>query len=40
MAKDPKFGDMAKALKAGLENLKKWYCRVDDSDVYFICLGM
>lgn len=39
MAKLPKFREMRKPIEAGLENLKKWYCRVDDTDVYFVCLG-
>jgi hypothetical protein len=30
---------MEPALDNGLENLQKWYHKVDDTDVYFICLG-
>lgn len=28
------------AIEAGLENIDKWYQKTDDTDVYFVCLGM
>lgn len=31
---------MCDAIKKGLEKLQKWYMRIDESDTYFICLGM
>jgi hypothetical protein len=40
MSQLPKFCEMMPAIEAGLENLKKWYHRTDDTDAYFICLGM
>src|SRR3954454_1567176 len=40
MANDPKFQVVEDAIQAGLKNLGKWYQKVDDTDVYFICLGM
>jgi hypothetical protein len=40
MANNPKFALISHAIKAGLENLCKWYRKVDDTNVYFICLGM
>jgi hypothetical protein len=39
MADHPKFADISDAINAGLENLNKWYRKIDDTDVYFICLG-
>ncbi|KAL0958654.1 hypothetical protein HGRIS_014979 [Hohenbuehelia grisea] len=36
----PRFRDLASAINAGLNNLRKWYNKVDDSDAYFICLGL
>jgi hypothetical protein len=39
MAQQPKFRDMLEAFKNSLENLCKWYCSVNDTDAYFICLG-
>jgi hypothetical protein len=41
MTAHPRFEDVSHALEAGLENLRtrKWYCKIDDTDVYFICLG-
>jgi hypothetical protein len=40
MANDPKFQVVEDAIQAGLKSLGKWYRKVDDTDVYFICLGM
>ena len=39
MAAHPKFADISDAINAGLENLNKWYRKIDDTDIYFICLG-
>ncbi|KAG2050400.1 hypothetical protein BDR06DRAFT_1011235 [Suillus hirtellus] len=39
MADDEKFSSIADALQAGLENLGKWSHKMDEIDVYFICLG-
>ena len=35
----PKFETVAPAIRAGIDNLSKWYQKTDDTDVYFICLG-
>lgn len=40
MARVPKFQDFKPALEAGLDNLRKWYRKVNETDVYFICLGL
>jgi len=40
MAASPKFMDISSSITAGLENLRKWYGKTDDTDAYFICLGM
>ena len=40
MARSSKFDSLTWAIDAGLDNLCKWYRKVDDTDVYFICLGM
>ncbi len=40
MVKEPKFAKISFAIEAGLEKLRKWYKAVDDSDMYFICLGV
>ena len=37
---NPKFYAVKDAIQAGLKNLGKWYRKVDETDVYFICLGM
>jgi len=26
-------------INGGLENIRKWYHKIDDTNVYFICLG-
>ena len=39
MANHSRFDEVEGAIRAGLENLTKWYQKVDESDVYFICLG-
>jgi hypothetical protein len=40
MMNNPKFYAVKDAIQAGLKNLGKWYRKVDETDVYFICLGM
>jgi hypothetical protein len=40
MAKHNRFQDVTAAIDAGLENIRKWYQKVDDTDAYFICLSM
>ncbi|THG95548.1 hypothetical protein EW026_g6127 [Hermanssonia centrifuga] len=40
MVKEPKFAKISFAIEAGLEKLQKWYKAVDDSAMYFICLGV
>ena len=41
MAEKPKFREVKDAMTNGVENLKKWYRKVDKtSAAYFICLGM
>ncbi|KAG1748410.1 uncharacterized protein EDB91DRAFT_1079374 [Suillus paluster] len=39
MANCSKFDDFSIAINSGLDNLRKWYHKIDESDVYFICLG-
>jgi len=34
-----KFTEIVPAVRAGLDNLKKWYRKMDETDAYFICLG-
>jgi len=38
-ARLPKFKEIEPAIRAGLDNLGKWYCKTDETDMYFICLG-
>lgn len=40
MARHEKFSNVSDAISAGMENLNKWYRKVDDTDAYFIALGM
>jgi hypothetical protein len=40
MADLPKFSEVEDAIRKGLENIDKWYRKVNDTDAYFICLGM
>jgi hypothetical protein len=40
MADLPKFSDVEHAIRKGLQNIDKWYRKVNDTDAYFICLGM
>jgi hypothetical protein len=37
MAKNAKYAQIVPALKAGLDNLRKWYRILDESSIYFIC---
>ena len=39
MAKHDRFEQVHTAIDARLENLQKWYRKVDDTDAYFISLG-
>lgn len=39
MAGSSKFADFATAIDCGIDNLRKWYHKIDETDVYFICLG-
>ena len=34
----PKFDEVSSAIGMALENVNKWYCKVDESDAYFILL--
>jgi hypothetical protein len=40
MANLSKFSEVEYAIRKGLENIDKWYRKVNDTDAYFICLGM
>lgn len=40
MAELPKYYEVEHAIRKGLENIDKWYRKVNDTDAYFICLGM
>jgi hypothetical protein len=40
MASYSKFNDFSNVIQSGLDNLHKWYHKIDESDVYFICLSM
>ncbi|KAF8156025.1 hypothetical protein B0H34DRAFT_517919 [Crassisporium funariophilum] len=40
MADLPKYNEVQHAIRKGLENIDKWYRKVNDTDAYFICLGM
>jgi hypothetical protein len=33
---DPKYVPVHEALAAGLANMEKWYCKADDTSIYFI----
>ncbi|KAG6912234.1 hypothetical protein DXG01_016106, partial [Tephrocybe rancida] len=35
-----KFEKIAHAIQKGLEKIQKWYNKTDDSNMYFICLGL
>ena len=38
MANHPKFSEVEGSIYKGIENLDKWYNKVNDTDAYFICL--
>ncbi|KAG2033897.1 hypothetical protein BDR03DRAFT_1013907 [Suillus americanus] len=38
MANDPQYALVADAIKHGLKDIDKSYKKMNDSDVYFICL--
>ena len=41
MVKQPRYRDVREAINEGIQSLKKWYRKVDNtSAAYFICLGM
>lgn len=40
MLKVERFAPVSDAIEKGLEKLRKWYKKIDESDTYFICLGM
>ena len=40
MESAPKSEDVSSAISMALENVNKWYCEVDESDNYYICLGI
>jgi hypothetical protein len=40
MAELPQFSELKGTLWKGLANLDKWYYKVNDTDAYFICLGI
>ena len=40
MANHPKFSEVENSIHKGIENLDKWYNKVNDTDAYFICLRM
>jgi hypothetical protein len=33
-------GSSTSAINSGLNNIRKWYHKIDKTDVYFVCLGM
>ena len=40
MVELPKFSKIKQAISKGLEIIDKWYCKVNDTDAFFICLGI
>jgi hypothetical protein len=40
MSNVTKFSSLSGAINSGLENLRKWYRKTDDTNVYFICLAL
>ena len=41
MVEQPRFYDIKKAITQGVQNMKKWYYKVDNTlAAYFICLGV
>jgi hypothetical protein len=39
MEVNSRFAEISPAIRAGIDNLNKWYRKADDTDTYFICLG-
>jgi hypothetical protein len=39
MEVNSRFAEISPAIRAGIDNLDKWYRKTDDTDAYFICLG-
>lgn len=39
LAKKTEHEDIKEAIDFGLKNIDKWYRKLDDTDIYFICLG-
>jgi hypothetical protein len=40
MAVAPKFAEVSDSITSSLQNIQKWYRKTDNTDTYFICLGM
>ncbi|KAG0701880.1 ribonuclease H-like domain-containing protein [Suillus ampliporus] len=40
MAGSSKFDNFSNAINSGINNLRKWYHKIDKTDVYFICLAL
>jgi hypothetical protein len=40
LANAPKFAPVKNGIEKGLEKLQKWYMATDQTDIYFICLGI
>ena len=40
MSEIQKFSMVKDAILKGLENIDKWYRKVNDTDAFFICLGI
>ncbi|KAG1748248.1 uncharacterized protein EDB91DRAFT_1079250 [Suillus paluster] len=40
MAGTSKFDSLSTSIQSGLDNLRKWYRKTNDTDVYFICLAL
>ena len=40
MSEIQKFSTVKDAILKGLENIDKWYRKVNDTDAFFICLGI
>ena len=39
MMKDKRFEQVHSAIEAGLRNVRKWYKKMDDTDVYVVTMG-
>jgi len=40
LAATKKFAEMRGSIEAGLDYIEKWYTKTNDTDVYYICLGL